>query len=371
MAMRASSRTTPPMRTLCQLFASFLLCVVSSAVLAQQALIVADDGTKAIAFRSQVGKVVTFVCPSSLRLDQYIWGTDVYMDESAVCAAAVHAGVLAPGTSGQVTIVMGGETPSLQGMQRNGVTSSSYGPWSSTYSFINNSQTGQIDWYTTYDRVPDDFHAPITVLCPPKGHADTSVWGTDVYSASSSICLAAVHAGIITLDAGGRVTATLQSKQETFVASLRNGILTNSWTGWNYQSYPQPYRVTPGAMAVTAPTSAPAVGAGPRQAPITSSASSSPGPRTMTLAGFIAAGSATPIVPRTMTLTGFTASGTSASMGPRNITLAGFTAAGTAIPIMPRTITLSGFSATGNATSIVPRTISITGWNGVGAPTTP
>ena len=356
------------MRTLCGLSALWLCLAISSAAFAQQMLIVADESISAKGFRPQVGKVVTFVCPWDLKLNAEIWGTDIYLDESPICTAAAHAGLLTPGASGQVTILMGREAESFQGTQRNGVTSLSYGSWSSTYTFIKNSEPGHIDWYTTYDRIPDDFHAPITVACPPKGNAESGLWGTDVYSASSSICLAAVHAGIITLGGGGRVTVTPQPKQDTFVASLRNGISSNFWTGWNYQSYPQPYTVTPGTIAVDVPTSAPARDAGPRQAPITSS---SAGPRTMALAGFTGAGTATPIVPRSIALAGFTASGTGTSIGPRNITLAGFTGAGTAMQIVPRTIPVSGYAATGTAIPIVPRTIPITGWNGVGTPTTP
>jgi len=367
---RAHGSKIRPLARLLQWYASsLLLLLVSNTALAQQPLIVADDGTNALAFRNKSGKVATFICPSRLTLKGEVWGTDVYMDESRICSAAVHAGALIRGTSGQVTIVMGGDAQSLQGTQRNGIESWSYGPWSSTYSFIKNGEDAQIDWYTTYDRVPDDFNSPLTVVCPPKGNTDSYVWGTDVYSASSAICLSAVHAGAITLDAGGRVTLTLQPKQDLFVASLRNGISTRAWTDWNFQAYPQPYKVTPGMTTVTAPTSAPAREVGPRQA--TSSGSTSSGPRTIPLIGFRASGTAVPIVPRTITLGGFSASGATTSVTPRTITLNGFSATGTATPIVPRSISLSGFTATGTATAIVPRTLPVAGWTAVGAPTTP
>jgi hypothetical protein len=288
------------------LSAPSLQVLATSAALAQQALIVADYDTNAIAFRPQTGKVATFLCPSTLTRTIDIWGTDVYRDESPICTAAVHAGVLTPGTSGQVTIVMGSGAESFLGKRRYGVTSLSYGPWDSTYSFIKSSEPGQIDWYTTYDRVPDDFHSPITVVCPPKGNADTYVWGTDVYRSDSGICPAAVHAGVITLDAGGRVTVTLMPKQETFVGSERNGISTQTWTDWDFRSYGQPYKVTPAATSISS----------------------------------------------------------------RMIKISGFTAAGSAATVVPRTITLSGFSAMGTSTAIVPRTIPLPGWTGVGAPTT-
>jgi hypothetical protein len=307
-----------------------LLLLVPSLALAQQHLLVAEDSTSAVAFRSQVGRVLTFICPARTMTNREIWGKDVYLVDSPICTAAAHAGVFTPGVSGQVTIVIGSGAQSFEGIGRNGVKSSSYGPGDAAYSFIQNGEPGQIDWITTLERVPDDFHSPLTLLCPPNGDADTYVWGTDVYRAGSSICVAAVHAGIITLDAGGRVTVTLQPKQEKFVARLRNGVSTQTWSGWDYQSYPQPYSVTPGAVTVTAPTSVPAREAGPRQVPGTSSDPSSSGPRTITLSGFTAAGSAPVIVPRTIPLKGFEATGTAPLIVPRSIPLDGWTGAGIA-----------------------------------------
>ena len=323
--------TMPSMRQLIQWCTSFLLLLAPGLALAQQHLLVADEGTSAVGYRSQVGRVLTFICPSKLNTSREIWGTDVYLYESPICTAAVHAGVFTPGVSGQVTIVMGSGATSFEGTGRNSVKSSSYGPGDSTYSFLKNGEPGQIDWYTTFDRVPDDFHATLTLRCPPKGHADTYIWGTDVYTSFSGICVAAVHAGAITLAAGGTVIVTLQPKQDGFIASMRNGVSTQAWTAPDWQSYGQPFKVAPGAIDLTVPTSAPAIGAGPRQAP----ANSSPNP------------------------------------GQRTIKLAGFTGSGMAVPIVPRTITLSGFSATGTSTAIAPRTIPIAGWTGVGAPTTP
>jgi len=184
------------------------------------------------------------------------------------------------------------------------VKSSSYGPGDSTYSFIKNGEPGQIDWITTLERVPEDFHAPLTLLCPPKGHADTSVWGTDVYTNASGICAAAVHAGVIMLDAGGRVTVTLMPKQETFVPSVRNGITTKAWKNWGFMSYGQPYKIT------------------------SASSSSDSGPRTIKISGFTAAGSSATVVPRTIQTAGFMGAGAAPVVVPRSIRVDGWTGAG-------------------------------------------
>jgi hypothetical protein len=76
--------------------ASSLLLLTSNPALAQQHLLVAEESTSAVAFRSQVGRVVTFICPANIMTNREIWGSDVYMVESPMCTAAVHAGALIP-----------------------------------------------------------------------------------------------------------------------------------------------------------------------------------------------------------------------------------------------------------------------------------
>lgn len=294
------------MRHMVQWCALSLLLLVPSLVLAQQHLLVAEESTSAVAFRSQVGRVLTFICPANVATNREIWGKDVYLVDSPICTAAAHAGVFTPGVSGQVTIVMGPGATAFEGIGRKGVKSSSSGPGDATYSF-KSGQPGQIDWITTLERVPDDFNSPLTLVCPPKGHADTYIWGTDVYTSSSGICVAAVHAGVITLDTGGRVAVTLMPKQETFDARERYGISSQKWTNWDFMAYGQPYRVSAGGPG-----------------------SSGGGPRTIALIGFTAAGSAPVIVPRMISLNGFVVTGTAPLIVPRSIRLDGWTGAGIA-----------------------------------------
>ena len=64
--------------------------------------------------------------------------------------------------------------------------------------------------------------------CPRGGRAER-VTGTDIYGETSSVCTAAVHAGIITLADGGRVTAEIRPGRDTFSGSPRNGITSVSY----------------------------------------------------------------------------------------------------------------------------------------------
>lgn len=63
-----------------------------------------------------------------------VWGTDVYTDDSTLAKVCVHAGILAEGETGIVTVTILPGMPGYTGSTRNGVTSSSYGNWHGSYS---------------------------------------------------------------------------------------------------------------------------------------------------------------------------------------------------------------------------------------------
>ncbi|OHD56482.1 MAG: hypothetical protein A2Y33_15250 [Spirochaetes bacterium GWF1_51_8] len=56
-----------------------------------------------------------------------------------------------------------------------------------------------------------------------------SVWGTDIYTLDSSLATAAVHAGIITFDKGGKFTIEIKAGEQNYTGSERNGVTSQSW----------------------------------------------------------------------------------------------------------------------------------------------
>jgi len=89
--------------------------------------------------------------------------------------------------------------------------------------------------------------------CPAGGSAGT-VWGSDVYTADSSVCTAAVHAGVITFGVGGDVTIELRPGQDAYEGSTRFGLTTLS-----YPAYDSSF------VVVGAPQPSPAASASPGQ----------------------------------------------------------------------------------------------------------
>ena len=181
-------------------------------------------------------------CPSGCTSGS-VWGTDLYTDDSAVCAALVHAGVLQPAGGKAAITFVAGQTTYL-GSARNGVGSSSYGKWGRSFYGQPLDAAGKP---TGPAPVPlDDSTARLActdsalelagvngtawhVICPSDcGTSEGSVWGSSPFTADSSVCRAAVFSGLVKGDEVD-VKLTFGGKQPSFKAGTANGVTTNDF----------------------------------------------------------------------------------------------------------------------------------------------
>lgn len=92
--------------------------------------------------------------------------------------------------------------------------------------------TGDISWITSATPIAAELGSQHSFVCPPTDDPQSfGIWGTEIYTDDSGICLAAVHAGVITFD-GGPVTIELLAGQETYTSSERNGVTSLSFGPW-------------------------------------------------------------------------------------------------------------------------------------------
>ncbi len=94
-----------------------------------------------------------------------------------------------------------------------------------------------IQWNTPANGFNEDDGQTYKFRCPPDGTAGL-VWGSDIYTADSSICTAAVHAGLFSLADGGVVTIEFRPGRKIYGSTERNGI-----TSSNYGEYPHSFVV--------------------------------------------------------------------------------------------------------------------------------
>ena len=66
------------------------------------------------------------------------------------------------------------------------------------------------------------------VACPAGCKKDVAVHGTDIYTSNTPICVAAMHASMIS-DRGGEVTVVLESGRPAYRGSKHNGVTSDDW----------------------------------------------------------------------------------------------------------------------------------------------
>ncbi|MBN8944890.1 MAG: hypothetical protein J0H01_35635, partial [Rhizobiales bacterium] len=189
-------------------------------------------------FSAFAGSTEALVCTCNAQAADRgsVWGMDVYTGDSSICKAAVHAGAISR-RGGQVTVTPEAGRPAYAGLTRNGVSSSNYGAYASSFRFAAAGAAntagggksgdgkagpgGAAAETAAISECPDDFSAfadttqALTCTCSPQAADRGSVWGMDVYTGDSSVCKAAVHAGVINRR-GGQVTVTPEAGQATY-----------------------------------------------------------------------------------------------------------------------------------------------------------
>ena len=95
-----------------------------------------DWSTTATEYSSNIGQSFSFYIPANVIVTGAVWGTGIYTTDCSIAAAAVHAGMISPEQGGIVTIeIMPGQN-SYKGSLRNGVSSSSWGSFGSSFRFV-------------------------------------------------------------------------------------------------------------------------------------------------------------------------------------------------------------------------------------------
>jgi hypothetical protein len=192
--------------------------------------------TKASGVTGDAGTTFTLVCPGGGSF-HYVWGSDIYTDDSSICTAAVHAGLITVERGGTVTIELRPGRDVYGASQRNGVTTSAYGGFHRSFIFKSEANTGTekeaddvtpIMWDTSPSILANENGKTYKFKCPAGGK-ERNIWGTDVYTADSSVCNAAVHAGLIKFENGGTVTIELRPGQSSYQGTLRNGVKSNEY----------------------------------------------------------------------------------------------------------------------------------------------
>jgi len=160
-----------------------------------------------------------------------LWGSGIYTTDSNPCAAAIHAGVIKADTGGKITMKAAKGCSSYVGAKKNAVTSHGWGKFEGSFYFPekDDGKCAKSDTCpSTFKSLPDrDDDTEVTCTC--AANASGAVWGSHPYTQDSSLCAAAVHAGVITKADGGSITAKASPGCSKYSGSPQNGVTTSSW----------------------------------------------------------------------------------------------------------------------------------------------
>lgn len=171
-------------------------------------------------------------CPEGCELTLPVWGTMQYTDDSSVCVAAIHAGQMTP-QGGILSVYRSHQSAAFVGSNSNGVSSQDSGTWPASFQFEAQQEAAppqDVQCNTSPSNLGAAATRPgavLSIVCPAscENHA---VWGTDMYTSDSSICVAAIHAGALPPE-GGLTTFFAAPGQTRYVGSEQNGVSTRPW----------------------------------------------------------------------------------------------------------------------------------------------
>jgi hypothetical protein len=90
-----------------------------------------------------------------------------------------------------------------------------------------------VSWGTRADGLGTQPGQRFKIKCPENGTLSPSLWGSDLYTADSLVCTAAVHAGLIDTARGGAVTLELRSGASSYLGSSRHGATSKDFGAWS------------------------------------------------------------------------------------------------------------------------------------------
>ena len=174
----------------------------------------------------------TCMCNAQKIQEGAVWGTDTYTDDSGLCRAALHAGVI-PAAGGPVTVQRTAGRALYIGSRRNGIQSNDYGAYSDSIRFVGAAQPAAGPEHCPIRlSINRELPTPFTCVCNPEAIQEGAVWGTDTYTDDSGLCRAAVHAGAIPA-AGGAVTVVRAAGRPLYTGSSRNGVQSNDYGSYS------------------------------------------------------------------------------------------------------------------------------------------
>ncbi|MCQ2816211.1 MAG: hypothetical protein MJ252_02985 [archaeon] len=173
-------------------------------------------------------KFVRVKCPYCLDSKALAFGTDIYHPQSSICIAALHKGI----KSEYVKATLKNGYPIFNGsLGKNGIETLTMGKYESSFIVEEGIIPNTITCTETLEsRIFDQSSVgdKFVLLCPKNCPIKKTIYGTDIYSSNSPICLSAIHSGKISKMEGGEIELIIVSNTNIFTGSKGISMISKS-----------------------------------------------------------------------------------------------------------------------------------------------
>lgn len=181
---------------------------------------------------------LTCSCTVEAASEGSVWGAGPYTDDSRVCRAAMHAGLITDEPV-NVTVTFSNGRVSYTASTANGVESRRWGSYGGSFHF-EGATVGEPEEMAAKDPLeacPTNTAAlrgtgqTVECSCAAGTTGSGTVWGSGPYTDDSRVCRAAVHAGVIDAS-GGDVSFTVSGGLGSYQGSNANGVQSSNYGSW-------------------------------------------------------------------------------------------------------------------------------------------
>lgn len=179
-------------------------------------------------FEGPTGKTFRLNCPKNCAKhpEGNVFGSLIYSDDSSVCKAAIHAGFIKNEEGGEFLMEIANGLDKYESAFKNDIASAARGAALRSISFKEASPLMRIGCEESAgsSKFVGGTNAKFTVECAPDcSKASQKVFGLGPFTDDSSICQAAILAGVLT-DKGGEVAFMIAEGQSNYKGGVFNGV---------------------------------------------------------------------------------------------------------------------------------------------------
>jgi hypothetical protein len=183
-------------------------------------------------FNGGIGRIFRAKCPSCKSVNRPIYGSFIYHPLSSICKAASHSGNLNNNQPGYIMIeITSGKKIFNGSIGHDGSSSATFSASSLSFKTRVGTTPTKISCNDSPNKEPfsnGNIGQKFVVICPKNcGNLKTQIFGSEVYTDTSSICISAIHAGVLN-DLGGEIEFLIDGPQSFYKGTKSFGIISSS-----------------------------------------------------------------------------------------------------------------------------------------------